>query len=113
MPGPLPDLSVLNHIVAETWMARRSKAVTLESDGASGLGLPLGLEHGGVERLTRRLARPDHELEGRKVAFAGIERGGEQRLALPAGGFDPAREHQRMAVHDQTVLGPQIEMPDP
>src|SRR5690349_1647713 len=74
------------------------------------LRLSLRLEHGGVERLARGLAGPDHELEGREVALAGIERGAEQRLALPARGFDPAGQHQRMAVHDQPVLRPQIEV---
>src|SRR5215510_3736368 len=117
MPGPSPDLSVLNHIVAETWMAGRSPAITFESGGSPALRLalrlPLGLEHGGVERLARRLSRPDHELERRKVALAGIERGGEQCLALPAGGFDAAGEHQRMAIHDQAVLDPEVEVSDP
>src|SRR5262245_38471745 len=109
MPGPSPDLSVLNHIVAETGMAGRSPAMTFEG-GSPALRLALGLEHGGVERLARRLARPDHELEGGKVALAGIERGGEQCLALPAGGFDAAGEHQRVAVHDQAVLDPEVEV---
>src|SRR6266851_4385328 len=77
------------------------------------LRLPLRLEHRGVERLARGLAGPDHELEGREVALAGVERGSEQRLALPARGFDAAGQHQRVAVHDQAVLDPEIEMPDP
>ena len=47
------------------------------------LRLPLRLEHRGVERLAWALAGPDHELERREVAFAGIERRAEQRLALP------------------------------
>src|SRR5262249_45014877 len=77
------------------------------------LRLPLGVEHGGVERLARRLARPDHELEGGEVTLAGVERGCEQRLALPARGFDAAGKHQRVAIHDQSVLNPHVEMPDP
>src|SRR5260370_10321160 len=72
------------------------------------LSLPLRLEHRGVERLACGLAGPDHELEGREVALAGIERGAEQRLALPARGFDAAGQHQRVAVHDQAVLDPEI-----
>src|SRR5262245_23483612 len=77
------------------------------------LRLPLRVEHGGVERLARRLARPDHELEGGEVALAGVECGREQRLALPARRFDAAGKHQRVAIHDQSVLNPQVEMPDP
>jgi hypothetical protein len=49
-----------------------------------GLRLPLSVEHGGIQRRARRLARPHHELEGREIPLAGIERGGEQRLALAA-----------------------------
>src|SRR6266487_4537701 len=80
---------------------------------AAALRLPLSVEHGGVERLARRLARPDDELEGGEVPLAGIERGREQRLALPARRLDAAGQHQRVAVHDQPVLNPQVEMPDP
>jgi hypothetical protein len=50
----------------------------------AGLRLPLGIEHGGVQRHARRLARPHHELEGGEIPLAGIERGGKQRLALAA-----------------------------
>src|ERR1700752_3794212 len=101
-------------------IARRKTRVnalmTCKCSGGSAawsLRLSLGLEHGGGERLTRGLVRPDHELEGREVALAGVERGSEQRLALPARGFDPAGEHQRVAIHDEAVLGPEVEMPDP
>src|SRR5215475_1700568 len=80
---------------------------------AGSLRLPLRLEHGGVERLARGLAGPDHELEGREVALAGVERGAQERFALPARGFDAAGQHQRVPVHDQPVLGPEVEMPDP
>ena len=59
------------------------------------------------------LAGPDHELEGREIALAGIERGDEQRLALPAGGLDAAGQHQRVAEHHHAFLGPQVEMADP
>src|SRR5262249_18771278 len=47
------------------------------------LRLASGLEHGGLERLAGTLAGPDHELERRIVALAGIERGREQHFALP------------------------------
>src|SRR5712671_3930764 len=77
------------------------------------LCLALGLEHGGVERLARLLARPDHELEGREIALAGVERGSEHCLALPARRVDPAGQHQGVPIHDQAVLGPEVEMPDP
>src|ERR1700740_3502909 len=70
-------------------------------------GLAGGLEHGGIERLARALAGPDHELEGREIAFAGVERGAEQRLALLAGRWNAAGEHQRMPVHDDAVLHPE------
>ena len=42
------------------------------------------LEHGGVHGFARGFARPNHELERRIIAFAGVERGPEHRLALPA-----------------------------
>ena len=48
------------------------------------LGLAGGLEHGGIQRLARALAGPDDELERLVVALAGVERGVEQGLALPA-----------------------------
>src|SRR3979411_2429498 len=59
------------------------------------------------------LARPDHKLEGREVPFTGIERGTEQGFALPGGGIHSAGENERMSVHDETFLGPEIEMADP
>src|ERR1700730_4636277 len=77
------------------------------------LRLTLRLEHGGVERLARRLAGPDHELERREITLAGVERGAEQRLALTARSLDTARRDQGVAVHDDAVLRPQVEVPDP
>src|ERR1700693_727619 len=79
--------------------------------GASSLAC--GLEHGGIEGLAGSLAGPDHELEGREIALAAIERGPQQSFALPARGFHAARQDQRVPVHHDAVLGPQIEMPDP
>src|SRR5262245_40866722 len=76
-------------------------------------GLAGGLEHRRVERFARALAGPDDILEGREVALAGVERGAEQSLALGIGGIDAARQHQRMSEHDNAVLWPQVEMPDP
>src|SRR5262249_35938086 len=78
---------------------------------AGGLRLPLRLEHGGVERFARGLARPDDELEGGKVTLAGIERGREQRLALPARRHHPPRPREGVAGHHLTVLGPGVRMP--
>src|SRR6516165_7193765 len=72
-----------------------------------------GLEHGGLERLARALAGPDHELKGREVPLAGIQRGPEQRFALPARGRHAPGQHQGMPVHDDPVLRPEVEMPDP
>ncbi len=58
------------------------------------LRLARRLEHGGFHRLARALARPDHELERRVVALAGIEPAREQHLALALRRFDAARQHQ-------------------
>src|SRR6187455_2994525 len=60
------------------------------------LCLPGCFEHRGVERFTRGFTGPNHELEGREIAFTGIERRTEQRLALLARGFGPAREDEGM-----------------
>ncbi len=48
-----------------------------------------------------------------EIALAGVERGAEQRLALLAGGFDAAGQHQRVAEHHDAFVGPEIEMADP
>src|SRR6266508_5790402 len=37
----------------------------------------------------------------------------EQRLALPARCFDAAGKHQGVAIHNEAVLGPKIEMSNP
>src|SRR5581483_760914 len=72
-----------------------------------------GLEHGRAERLARWLARPDHELEAGKIALAGFQRGLQQGLALRAGGRHAAAQHQGVAIHNDSVLRPKIEMADP
>src|SRR3954454_5117907 len=77
------------------------------------LRLSGGLEHRGVERLARAFAGPDHELECLEVAFRGVERGIEQRLALTPRNLDAAGEQQRMAEHHDAVLGPHVEVADP
>src|SRR5580698_9300534 len=75
--------------------------------------LSRGLEHGGVHCFARTLAGPDYELERRKVAFAGIERGAEHRLALPVRCGDAAGKNQRMTEHHHAGLRPDVEMSDP
>src|SRR5260221_11949997 len=75
--------------------------------------LSRGLEHDGIQRLAGALAGPHHELEGLVVAFAGIERDAEHRLALAIGRSDAGGEHDGMAEHDDTVIEPSVEMPDP
>src|SRR5947199_898928 len=76
-------------------------------------GLALCLEHGGVECLARRLASPDHELKCGKIALAAIKRGAEQGFALATGRINAAREHEGVAIHGETVGGPEIEMANP
>src|SRR3984957_7513423 len=71
------------------------------------------LEHDGIERPAGALARPHHELEGLVVAFAGIERDAEHRLALRVGCGDAGGEHDGVAEHDDAVFEPGIEMADP
>src|SRR5436309_11926845 len=73
----------------------------LLSSGLLSSGLARGLEHRRLERVARRLAGPDHELERRIIALAGIERGRQQRLALPPGCFHAAGEHERVPIHHQ------------
>src|SRR5947199_5393739 len=76
-------------------------------------GLALCLEHGGVERLARRLAGPDHKLKCGKIALAAIKRGAEQGFALATGRFHAAREHEGVAIHAEPLRGPKVEMPNP
>src|SRR5262249_23874728 len=101
-------IMALNHIPASTWRRVRDR----ESEGRAS-GLSLGLEHGGVERLARRLARPDHELKGGEIALACLERRAEQALTLAAAGLDDACQHLGVTVHDQAVRRPKIEVTDP
>src|SRR5256885_14217639 len=85
----------------------RSAGMTVE------LRLAGGVEHCGVERLARRLSGPDHELERLEIAFRGIERGVEQRLALAARNLDAAGEQQRVTEHHDAVFGTHVEVADP
>src|SRR5258708_4329126 len=80
---------------------------------AAALRLADGFEHRGVERLARALAGPDHELERLEIALRGVERGIQQRLALPARDLDAAGEQQRVTEHHDAVLGPHVEVADP
>src|SRR5258705_7007857 len=67
------------------------------------LGLAGAFQHGGRHGFLRRLAAPEHELEGRVIMLAGFDREVEQGLAL--GGADPRiREDQHMAEEDGAVL---------
>src|SRR5579872_3943454 len=77
------------------------------------LSLALGVEHRRAHGFGRRLARPDHELERRIVAFAGVERADQHGLALRGGSCHPARQYQGLAVHDHAGVGPDVEVPDP
>src|SRR5436305_8462683 len=80
---------------------------------AEALRLAGSLEHCGVERLARAFAGPDHELECLEIALRGVERGIEQRFALAPRNLDAAGEQQRMAEHDDAILGPHVEVTDP
>src|SRR4051812_18733022 len=71
------------------------------------------VKHRGVHGFRRALACPHHELERREVAFTGVDSTGEHRFALRSGGSEPARQHQRLAVHHHAGAGPQIEMANP
>src|SRR5262245_9206659 len=77
------------------------------------LCLPGCLEHRRVERFARGFAGPDHELEGGKIAFAGVERGPEQRLALLARGLGTAGEHEGVTKHHNALGHPMIKVADP
>src|SRR5262249_10081202 len=91
--------------IAELW--KRQACFRLAS------GLAGRLEHDGVDRLAGGLAGPQHELERLVVAFARLERGAERGLALRPRRPDAAGEQQGVAVHDQTVVEPQVEVADP
>src|SRR5262245_58054425 len=75
--------------------------------------LPGCFEHRGVERFSCGLAGPDHELEGRKIAFTGIERRPKQRLALFARGLGATCEHEGVSKHHNALGHPMIEVADP
>ena len=77
------------------------------------LRLALGVKHRGAHGFRGGLAGPDHELERRVIALAGVERAHQHSLALRGLGGHPARQHQRLSVHDHAGVGPDIEMPDP
>src|SRR4051794_33323557 len=77
------------------------------------LRLARGIEHRGVERFARALARPDHELERLEITLRGIERGVEERLALPPCYFDAPCEQQRVAEHHHAILDPHVEVANP
>src|SRR4029077_1362635 len=85
--------------------------------GAPQLRLPsrlaAGFEHARFQRFAGVLAGPKHELERLVMALASTERDAEQSLALRICGLDAAREHQRVAEHDDAVLEPDVEMSDP
>ena len=66
-----------------------------------------------LERLLRRLAGPDHELEGLEIALAGLHCDLDQGFALARIGFGAAGQEQGMAVHDHAVGIPDVEMADP
>src|SRR5215813_4147422 len=70
------------------------------------LRLAGGLEQDRFERLGGALAGPDDELECLIVAFAGVERRAERRLALQARGRDAAGEQEGVAEHHQPVGEP-------
>src|SRR5258705_7799106 len=96
---------------SEAWKRGYRKLAEMNCGRPSGLAG--GLEHRGIKRVARRLAGPHHELERRIIALAGIKRGREQRLALPARRFDAAGKNQGGPVHHQAGLNPEIGMPDP
>src|SRR5579864_911272 len=80
---------------------------------AETLRLALGVEHCGAHGFAGRLARPDHELESRKIAFAGVKRADQHGFALRGGSAHSARQHQRLAVHDHAGMGPDVEVTNP
>src|SRR5262245_3226299 len=110
---PMPSRRLLSDVVMANSPKPRGFRAPSTSPPGNCLCLAGCLENGGVERLARRLARPQHELEGREIAFAGIDRGGQHRAALLARGLDPAGQHQRVPEHHHSIARPQIEMADP
>src|SRR3990170_6873369 len=74
--------------------------------------LSLRLEHRGGERIFRRLARPQYELEGLIIALAGLKGSLKKRLALADMGVG-ACEQKSVAVEQEAVFLPQVEMAEP
>ncbi len=60
-----------------------------------------------------RFPGPDHELERGVIALAGVDGADQHGLALRGRGGQPARQHQRLPVHDHAGVGPDVEMADP
>src|SRR6516162_8995982 len=77
------------------------------------LCLALGLEHRRIKGFARRLAGPNHELKSWEVALADVQRGSQERLALAICRLDPPRQHQSVAIHDEPLLVPKIEVAHP
>src|SRR5438067_13662280 len=79
----------------------------------SGSGLADRVDHRRRHRLLRRLAAPDHELEGRVEALAFGQRDINEVLdLLGAGGADAAQQH-RVAKGRRGVAGGEVEMAEP
>src|SRR5690606_3593414 len=76
------------------------------------LSLTLGVEHRGDQGLSTFLSGPDDELEGLIVPLARLQRRLQQGLYLRRRCQRPV-EHEAMAEHDQSFLGPKIEMAEP
>src|SRR4051812_1825678 len=76
------------------------------------LRLAGALQHRRRDGVFRRLAAPQHKLEGGVVMFAGFQCQVQQRFALGGAGFGIGEDHG-MAENDGAVLGPEVEMADP
>src|ERR1700688_3982512 len=95
-------------VIVIAWFPRSSFAPGRGSGRSGASSLARGLEHGGVERLAGSLAGPDHELEGREIALAGVRRRPQQRSASRPRGSHAARQYQRVPIHYDAILRPQV-----
>lgn len=84
-----------------------------EKRNAAALRTSLRFEHGGGNGLFGRLARPHHELQCRIIALTGFHGEPKQRLALLGSGGRAAAEQQAVAVEDNPIVRPDVEMPRP
>ena len=70
-------------------------------------------QHGRGQGVVRRLAAPQHEHEGGKIALALVQRHLDQVLDLPGRGSGAGSQQKRVPEHHKSAFGRIVEMPEP